>query len=208
MNAFMTYVILGLSLSIPVGPINAAQIDRGARYGFKHAWLVGFGGMIADILYMLLIYFGVAHFLDTPFMKTFLWLFGAFVLIYTGIDTLRNLNKANISDTRSSVSSFGSFKSGFLLSIMNPLSILFWLGIYGSVLAQSLQEQGTTQILWNTLGIFTGIVLWDLIMSVVASSFHRYANVAVLRYISVFAGLSMIGFGFYFGYQAYLMLIH
>lgn len=94
MNAFFTYMILGISLSAPIGPINAAQLDRGARYGFTHAWLIGLGAMCADLVYMLLIYFGLAHFLSTPFMKTFLWLFGCFVLMYIGIETLQNIKKS------------------------------------------------------------------------------------------------------------------
>lgn len=46
MNTFMTYVVLGISLSAPIGPINAAQLDRGARFGFMHAWLVGLGACV------------------------------------------------------------------------------------------------------------------------------------------------------------------
>ncbi len=87
MAIFFSYILLGLSLSAPVGPINAAQLDKGIRFGFMNAWLVGIGGMIADALFMLLIYYGVAQFLDTPLIKTFLWLFGFFVLCYTGVAT-------------------------------------------------------------------------------------------------------------------------
>lgn len=28
MNVFLSYILLGLSLAAPIGPINAAQIDR------------------------------------------------------------------------------------------------------------------------------------------------------------------------------------
>ena len=35
--------LLGLSLSAPVGPVNAAQIDRGIKSGFWHAWIFGVG---------------------------------------------------------------------------------------------------------------------------------------------------------------------
>jgi L-lysine exporter family protein LysE/ArgO len=86
MSIYMSYVLLGLSLAAPIGPINAAQLDKGIKYGFLHAWLVGVGAMAADIIYMLLVYFGVVHFLNTPFMQTFLWLFGCFVLTYIGIE--------------------------------------------------------------------------------------------------------------------------
>ncbi|MFL9603607.1 LysE family transporter, partial [Aeromonas dhakensis] len=74
---------MGLSLAAPIGPINAAQIDRGIRSGFMHAWLIGVGAVVADGVYMLIVYIGVVQFLETPIVKAFLWFFGCFVLIYT-----------------------------------------------------------------------------------------------------------------------------
>ncbi|NEW09896.1 LysE family transporter [Paenibacillus sp. SYP-B3998] len=206
MHAFFTYMFLGISLSAPIGPINAAQLDKGARFGFTHAWLIGLGAMFADLLYMLLIYFGLAHFLSTPFMKTFLWVFGCFVLIYTGVETLKNLKQMPEVGTREVQSGVSSFRSGFLMALMNPLNILFWLGIYGSILAESVQNHGVTQVLWHSLGIFAGILLWDFVMAALASSFHKFGNHATLQTISALAGLSLVGFGLYFGYQAFVQL--
>ncbi|MBJ6360003.1 LysE family transporter [Paenibacillus sp. GCM10012307] len=204
MNTFITYMVLGISLSAPIGPINAAQLDRGARYGFMHAWLVGLGAMFADLVYMLLIFFGLAHFLDTPFIKTFLWLFGCFVLIYTGIETLNNLKYPPKPEKQ--ISGAGSFRSGFMMALMNPLNILFWLGIYGSILASSLHSAGMLTILLHSMGIFAGILLWDVVIATLASSFHRFAGPATLRFISAAAAVCLLGFGAYFGYKAYIQL--
>ncbi|CAN7685539.1 LysE family translocator [Paenibacillus sp. LjRoot153] len=206
MHDFVTYLFLGISLSAPIGPINAAQLDKGARFGFTQAWLIGLGAMCADLLYMLLIYFGLAHFLTTPFMKTFLWLFGCFVLIYTGVDTLRNVKITQEASPREVQSSVRSFRSGFIMALTNPLNILFWLGIYGSILAESVQNYGLNQVLWHSSGIFAGILLWDVAMASFASTFHKFGNRTTLQMISVAAGLSLIGFGIYFGYQAYKQL--
>ena len=60
---FLSYVFLGLSLSAPMGPINAAQLEKGIRSGF-HAWILGIGALLADVIYMALIYLGVIHFLE------------------------------------------------------------------------------------------------------------------------------------------------
>ena len=45
--------------------------------------------LTADVIYMALIYLGVIHFLEKDIIKLFLWSFGAFVLIYTGIESLK-----------------------------------------------------------------------------------------------------------------------
>ncbi|MVO98363.1 LysE family translocator [Paenibacillus lutrae] len=206
MNHFMTYFLLGISLAAPIGSINAAQLERGARLGFTHAWLIGLGAMCADLIYMLLIYFGLAHFLTTPFLKTFLWFFGSFVLLYTGIESLQSMKAINGNHSRAHPTQSSSFRTGFLMSLMNPLSILFWLGIYGPILADSIQHAGARSILLNSAGIFTGILLWDIFMAGFASSIHRFGSPKLLPVISAVSGLSLIGFGLYFGYQAICQL--
>ncbi|MBD8498031.1 LysE family transporter [Paenibacillus arenosi] len=207
MNAFLTYVFLGISLSAPIGPVNAAQLERGAKYGFLHAWLVGLGAMVADLIFMLLIYFGVAHFLTTPFMQTFLWSFGFFVLMYTGIETLMNVKQQQHAlQYRSAEPASKSFLSGFLMAIASPLSILFWLGIYGAVLAKTVESQGVGHILFYSAGIFVGILLWDFIMAGFASTLYRYGSSLVLQIISLLSGLSLIGFGIYFGIEAIMSI--
>lgn len=43
MSVFLSYIFLGLSLAAPIGPVNAAQLDKGIKGGFLHAWFVGLG---------------------------------------------------------------------------------------------------------------------------------------------------------------------
>lgn len=206
MNIYLSYILLGFSLAAPIGPVNAAQLDKGIKYGFWHAWLVGLGAMLADGVFMLLIYFGSAHFLDIPFMKTFLWCFGCFVLIYSGIEGMKNAGFTLQSNTVLKEHPSKSFVTGFFMTVTNPLSILFWLGIYGSILAKTAEQYETWDLLLFSSGIFIGIFLWDVTMATVASAFKHYLNNRVLLWISRLAGLSLIGFGIYFGWQAVRLL--
>lgn len=201
MNVFLGYIFLGLSLAAPIGPVNAAQMDKGIKSGFFHAWLLGLGALTADIIYMLAVYLGVVKFLETPFMQSFLWLFGFFVLMYTGIETIINSNKI-VMESRESSSAFKSFTTGFLMSISNPLTILFWLGIYGSVLAKTASTYGTGELVLYSFGIILGLVLWDIVMAAISSSFRKLLTTRLLIFISIISGLSLIGFGLFFGYQA------
>jgi len=207
MNVFISYILLGLSLAAPIGPVNAAQLDKGIKQGFWPAWLIGLGAMAADAVFMLLIYFGSAHILNSPFVKTFLWLFGSFILIYSGIESL---NKAGNILARSSnskeESALKSFTSGFFMTLSNPLSILFWLGIYGSILAKTAETHGAWDLLIYSSGIFIGLMIWDITMAASASLSSKFLNDTILMLISRLAGISLIGFGLYFGYQAVQIL--
>ncbi|NQX49269.1 LysE family transporter [Paenibacillus tritici] len=207
MNIFLSYMVLGLSLSAPIGPINAAQLDKGLRGGFMHAWVVGLGAIAADVIYMLLVYLGMIHLLDAPFVKAFLWLFGFFVLVYTGVESIKHSGELSAADMRGSEASLSkSFTAGFLMSLFNPLSILFWLGIYGSILAKAVNDYPMQQLLIYSGAIVLGILLWDVTMAAASSIFRRFLTIRVLRAISVCSGLSLVGFGFYFGIQAARLL--
>ncbi|WP_078409617.1 LysE family transporter [Priestia abyssalis] len=207
MSVFLSYIFLGLSLAAPIGPVNAAQLDKGIRKGFLHAWIFGLGAVAADAIYMMVVYLGVVRFLDTPFMQTFLWLFGCFVLTYTGIESLLKAGQIETDSKRRDDSHFKSFLSGFFMSISNPLTILFWLGIYGSVLAKTASSYGTSQLALYSTAILIGILTWDITMASVASGFRRMLTAKLLTAISLFSGLSLIAFGFYFGLQAVKVLV-
>jgi L-lysine exporter family protein LysE/ArgO len=207
MSIFISYIILGLSLSAPMGPINAAQLDKGIRFGFFHAWLVGVGGMVADGIFMLLIYFGVSQFIDAPVIKLSLWVFGFFVLTYTGIEGILKSGSITKTSHQNPHETKGkAFRTGFFMAISNPLSILFWLGIYGSMLAQASGSYEAGQLFLYSMGIFLGITLWDLTMAGVATGARKLVSPVVLRVISIISGLILMGFGIYFGVQACRLL--
>ncbi|MFC4098761.1 LysE family transporter [Paenibacillus xanthanilyticus] len=204
MSLLLSYMLLGLSLSAPIGPINAAQLDAGIKKGFLHSWFVGVGAMVADMLYMLLVYLGFVHFIDIPFMKSFLWLFGCFVLVYTGVESLMRAGKLQLSaiDPHVKEPLLKSFVSGFLMSLSNPMTILFWVGIYGSVIAEAAVSHTGMKLLICSLAILGGIIIWDLTMASIASSFRRWLSNGLLRGVATVSGCSLIGFGLYFGFEA------
>lgn len=206
MSLFLSYVILGLTLAAPIGPVNAAQLDRGIKHGFLHSWLVGIGAMLADVVYMLVVYLGLVSFIDTPIVQTFLWIFGAFVLIYTGVESMISAGSIHIQNLRSREPLYKAFFSGFMMSLTNPLTILFWLGIYGSVLAQTAASASTNELLLYSSAIILGLLVWDVSMATISSGFRKILTSRLLILISVLSGISLVGFGVYFGYQGIKLL--
>ncbi|GIN60926.1 amino acid transporter [Robertmurraya siralis] len=206
MTIFISYIFLGLSLAAPIGPVNAAQMEKGIKHGFLNAWILGIGSVLADIVYMMTVFLGVGHFIQIPIVKAFLWSFGFFVLIYTGIEGLANAGKIHLSQQRESESLWKSFFTGFLMSISNPLTILFWLGIYGSVLAKTAALYASEDLLIYSSAIILGLVIWDITMALVASSAKKLLSTKTLTLIAVISSISLIGFGLYFGFEAFKIL--
>lgn len=203
----MGYVLLGLSLAAPIGPVNSAMINKGIKNGFWHAYVVGAGSIIADGFFMFLVYLGLYQFLNVPIIQIFLWLFGAFVLLYTGLESILKVDKVTLSYNRSKDSLLSCFFVGFIMSITSPLSIMFWLGIYGSVLAETAHTQGTGTLFIYSCMILLGLTLWDLFMSTLTSGFRKFMNEKMLKGISIISGLSLLGFGIYFGQKGIVLML-
>jgi L-lysine exporter family protein LysE/ArgO len=100
-----------------------------------------------------------------------------------------------------------SFFSGFMMSITNPLTILFWLGIYGSVLAKTAADYGANKLILYSGAIFLGLLAWDFTMAMVSSGFRTFLKSRALVWLSFLSGLSLIGFGLYFGFQGIKLLL-
>jgi threonine/homoserine/homoserine lactone efflux protein len=92
------------------------------------------------------------------------------------------------------------------MSITSPLSILFWLGIYGSVLAKTATTYGSTLLLIYSSMIFLGLTLWDVFVAFLTTGLRKYLNHKSLMGISIISGASLVGFGLYFAYQGIMAL--
>lgn len=84
--------------------------------------------------------------------------------------------------------------------------MLFWLGIFGSVLAKTVSTYDIDHIILYTFAIFVGLFIWDITMAFIASSFRKILTSKLLGAISILSGISLIGFGGYFGVQAIKLL--
>ena len=206
-SILLSYIFLGLTLAAPIGPVNSARLDQGIRNGFWHAWIVGAGSMIADAIFMLLVYVGMVHFLEVPIVKIFLWLFGGFILIYSGIEGMLRANVITLDYKRKQDTLCKSFLTGFIMSITSPLSILFWLGIYGSILVKTAEDNGTGELLIYSSMIFLGLTLWDVFVAALTTGFRNWLNDRSLQAISLLSGISLVGFGIYFGYEGVRALL-
>ncbi|GKV68867.1 amino acid transporter [Sporosarcina sp. NCCP-2716] len=207
MNTLLLYFVLGVSLAAPVGPVKTVLLNTGIKNGFFHAWFFSLGSIATDVLYMGAVYFGIGKFIHSPLLQIILWSFGCFVLLYTGIENLLKLNRAGLDPKAVKRDRLRkSIISGFFMSMFNPITILFWLGIYGSMLARTAGMASGTQILLNSFAILAGIMVVDFILSFLSNGARRLLSAPLLTFVSLLSSFSMIGFGLYFGLQAYQAL--
>jgi threonine/homoserine/homoserine lactone efflux protein len=202
-------ILLGLTLAAPIGPVNLEIIKRGLHSGFKQAFLTGFGAMCADTTYLILIFFGLTSFLNFVFMKIFLGIAGSLILIYLGVmSSIVVFRKADATENKPHRLFKTSFVTGYVLAISSPMTIVWWTGVFGALLAAQTQTQTNISAFFSCLSILLGCFLWVFFLAVALHWGKKIINEKMTKWISLFAGLFLILFGIYFLYRAYGLVIN
>lgn len=207
MSPIFQNILLGISLAAPIGPVAVEVIKRGLKRGFMAAFVVGLGSALGDFACLLITYIGLAKFVSIPTVKMSIWLLGALLLLFLGGQTIIEAVKKDILDKDSSSrEGKNAFLLGFSLAMANPISIVWWLGVFGAVLGESEESISFMSFLGNTT-IIVGVVLWFLVLSLFLGFGKKFVNKNRLKFISILAGLCLICFGCMFIYRAVLVFI-
>jgi threonine/homoserine/homoserine lactone efflux protein len=194
---------LGFVAAIPVGP---SQIEMAKRALGGHRWaaaMVVAGSASADLVYGSVALFGIAPFLETPWVLACFNALGVLVLWALGFRTLRQSRKPRALRLHSS--SFASKRlawvTGFSLAGTNPPIILSWL--LGVALAKRLglasPFPASARALFVAGGVL-GLASYLLILGAVLSHFKRFVPKKALGKIYRWLALSLFLLSLYFAY--------
>lgn len=195
-------VLLGISVAAPIGPASLAIIQAGVATGFGRAFVTAVGVILADTVYLLVVFFGLATVVDRPVVRIGLWLGGAAVLFYMGLRSLGDsISGINLTeDVRSRGRS--PLLVGFAVNVTNPLAVVWWVGIFGSLLAEEIGPASTWQRLALAATILLGILLWHTTLGLISHGGRHMLDGRLLRLVTAAAGVALIAFGFRFAFLA------
>ncbi|BDH60415.1 amino acid transporter [Lysinibacillus sp. PLM2] len=201
MTLFFTYLIVGLTIAMPVGAITVEMTKQGLKKGFMHGWAVGLGGMTVDAVLILLLYMGFASLLAIPMIQIPLWLIGAVFLIFLGYDSIKNSDKDIVlSGEQVNQSFIRTYLNGLLVAV-SPGNVVFWISVFGAVLSNTYDETETTSFLIVGAGILSGILLHDIGLLSIVSITRKVMSRSMIKWVSVVAGIILICFAGYFLYE-------
>ena len=140
-------------------------------------------------------------------MKIILGVGGNLILIYLGGLSIKEYFKINtVENKRRNFSS--SFITGYALAISSPMTIVWWTGVFGALLAAQTQTQTTISAFFSCLSILLGCFLWVFFLSAALHWGKKIINEKLTKLISLFAGCFLIVFGIYFLYRAVDLIIN
>ena len=208
MPVLLQNILLGISLAAPIGPVSVEVIRRGLKRGFMAAFIVALGSALGDFACLLVAYLGFAKFATIPVVKMIIWVLGSCVLLFLGIQSIiesKNMKilQGNARETKGA----GAFFLGFALALANPISIVWWLGVFAVVLGESSADSFTLISFFSNATIILGVILWFIFLSSFLDFGKRFVNEKRLKWISILAGSCLICFGLSFGYKALIILL-
>lgn len=201
-------ILLGLTLAAPIGPVNVEIIKRGLTHGFRQAVLTGAGAMCADATYLTLIFFGLTAFLNNLVVSRFLGIAGSLILICLGMMNVREyFNKAVRTDEPSGRLFSHPFAAGFALAISSPMTIVWWTGVFGALMASQGPVKTSLSAFLSCLSILLGCFLWVFFLAFALHWGKKIISERNTRLISLAAGLFLIGFGCWFFYRTLVQMV-
>ena len=186
----------GMLLQLAVGPVCLMVLNAAGTLGFWPAASFVAAVTLADALYVALSSLGVSAALNRPRVKKVFKAVGGGVLALFGADmALGALGVTLLPGVRlfTAPSGSGLFWQGLILTLSNPLTILFWGGMLG---ARVVENQWTRAELFGfAVGCVLATPLFLLAVAGLGSVFTGRLPQTATRALNGAVGLALIYFG-------------
>jgi threonine/homoserine/homoserine lactone efflux protein len=161
-------IVLGFSVSAPVGPIGLLCIQRVLSRGRTAGILTGFGAVTANMIYASIAAFGFslvsAFLIEQQFV---LRVIGSAFLFYLGIKTYLKKPASSAANLQGE-SLLGMYLSTFFLMITNPVTILNFTAMFAGLGFDQNADTGMTAFKLIG-GVFLGAAAWWILLSFIVS---------------------------------------
>lgn len=188
---FLEAFVLGVAVAAPLGPVGATVVRTGLLRGLAPALAIGVGAATVDGVYFVIAAAGADQAFRTPWLGVPLWLGGTAFLAYLALSGLVAGNRASVGGAAVPYSVRVAFGQGVLITMLNPLTIAWWLAVAGS-LAVSAEE--TRALLTAAVFIFAGSAAWFAFLSGAVAWSRRLAGGPVLRWGTLAASALILAF--------------
>ena len=192
MTDFVQGLGFGLILQISVGPVCIAVLHKGLTQGFRYAFVMVWGVVLVDALYILLSIAGISALLQIGPVRSFVGLAGALLLIYFGMRYLRAPATSTCVE-RKDESVLKSFSFGAGLTLTNPLTILFWAGVLGAMMTtHTFSQEGG--VVYFAIGCVVATLVFLTMVALAGHFLERVLTERLTLWLNRIVGVFLIGF--------------
>jgi len=163
--------ILGIAFCAPPGIVTAETIRRGLARGFRPALLVQFGSLVGDSTWVAIALTGLTFIVQNIFARTILSVVGIALLSKLTWEAFRDFLKGANLGSGPAASQRGDFATGVVLSLGNPLNIIFWTGIGATAFSSIPGQPQPVHLVTFFVAFMSGAFLWCFFLAGLAGIF-------------------------------------
>jgi threonine/homoserine/homoserine lactone efflux protein len=186
----------GMLLQFAVGPMCLLVFNTASASGFLNGFILVLSISLVDACYIGLSSLGVSKILKKKSLQKILKLLSAVILIVFGLNiTLGALGSSILPSVSlfSTVESQNLFLKGILLTASNPLTIIFWSGVFaGQVVEHKFNKR---QILLFGTGCVMSTLFFLSFVSALGSIANTFLSQKMITGMNFIVGVVIIGFG-------------
>jgi threonine/homoserine/homoserine lactone efflux protein len=198
-------IIIGISVSVPLGPIGVLVIQRSLNKGFKSGFITGIGAASADIVYAVIAGFSITFISDFLIQnQTYIRIIGGGFLILIGYRIFISNPAKQIRRLRTKGNNyFKDFLTSFAVTVSNPLTILTFGAIFAGFNLLG-NGDGNFKVSLLIFSVFGGAVLWWMILISIVRIFKKRIRLRNLLWINRITGILIILFAIFLIITAFI----
>lgn len=189
-------IIIGLFISIPLGPIGMLCIQRTLNHGRKYGIATGLGATTSDLIYTLITLFFLRFVIDfIEQNRLLIQISGSIILLAFGYFIFKSNPSTQPKPNESSQHSlFGDYLTSFGLTLSNPLVLFVLIALFARFEFMS-DNLGIFEYTTGMLSILGGALLWWSTLTLFVSKFKNKLNRRGLKILNQITGVIIIGIG-------------
>lgn len=189
-------ILIGLCISVPLGPIGMLCIQRTFNRGPKYGMITGLGATVSDLIYTIITLFFLSFVIDFIEIHKFaIQLTGSILVGVFGYYIFKSnpmtQPKTNENKTHSL---FGDFMSAFGLTFSNPLILFVLIALFARF--EFISTSTTLFVsICGIIAIMTGALIWWGFITYIITHFKNKLNMRELKIINQVTGIIIILIG-------------
>lgn len=201
-------IIIGLFISVPLGPIGMLCVQRTLNRGRKHGIATGLGATMSDLIYTIVALFFVGFVVDfLEEKKIIIQIIGGLIVVFFGIFIYRNNpTRQPIPNQNNNSSIMSDFFSSFVLTLSNPLILLILIALFARF--EFLDEETTTfNLVTGISSILGGAYLWWNTLTFFVGKFRNKLSYSRIKLLNRIIGIIIIAIGAFGTFYSFILLI-
>jgi threonine/homoserine/homoserine lactone efflux protein len=202
-SAALAGFIIGLVVSIPVGPVNLTIMNEGARRGFKWAALIAAGATVMEVLYCALAFTSFAALFQKGYVKAAMEVFSFAFMLFLGVKYLMAKSVPVVDRIEHGIEQrieeklhpHSAFMIGFVRTLANPGVLLLWIIVGVNFISRGWVKPTMEGRMFCLAGVAAGVAIWLFGLAWAISLGHKKFSDKTMLRMERGSGIGLIALG-------------